>query len=82
MTSHGLLPPTIAYAALVCVMSFNVAMCFLNWRSWCRQVKLSLLLQDLCFRAWRDQHIPAWHAWSEMTGIGFEIRPRFREEQE
>ncbi len=81
MTS-SLLAPTLAYAALAGVMSLNAVMCFLNWRSWRRQVQLRLLLQDLCFRAWQNQHIPAWHAWSEMTGIRFEIRPRFREEQE
>jgi hypothetical protein len=71
-----------SYALLLlsALLSFNATLIFLNFRAWRRQLMLNCLLQDLCFRAWSMQHYPIWHAWSEMTGISLEIRPRIREE--
>jgi len=56
-------------------ISAALVLIVLNWRQWRRQVILNALLQDICVRAFMLRHTQIWVPWSDMTGIGFEVRP-------
>ena len=61
--------------------SFALTFALLNWLAWRRTLRLNLLLQTLCVDAFVLRHCQIWVPWSEMTGIRFEIHPRWKERQ-